>query len=132
MANSLNAIQAYSPRILKNKLVELNQLVNYIADRTGLNRGTIRNVLAELHDGISFYSTMGYPVKLEGLGILSPGIDRDGKLRINFRPDKELTTSINNTYDSFHGNIKNKDMIGKTVEDYIRRWNREHPDDPVE
>jgi len=32
----------------------------------------------------------------------------------------------------FRGEIGNRDMIGKTADELVARWNEEHPDDPVE
>jgi nucleoid DNA-binding protein len=130
MATIMNAIQAYSPRILLGKIVSRKELVHYIAGRTGFNKGTIFNLLMEYQEAICFFNKAGRPVKLEGLGIFSPGIDKDGILRVNHRPDKELTIELN-AKGAFEGDIKNKDMIGKSSDDFIVRWNEEHPNDKI-
>jgi hypothetical protein len=31
----------------------------------------------------------------------------------------------------FRGDIRNKEMIGKSSREFIARWNKEHPEDPV-
>jgi hypothetical protein len=31
----------------------------------------------------------------------------------------------------FKGKVFNRDMIGKSVEEMIQRWNQEHPDDKI-
>ena len=60
MANRLTAINAYRPKINLSKTVQLRELparpgVDYIADRTGLNKGEIQmadkiEVDMEMHD----------------------------------------------------------------------------------
>jgi hypothetical protein len=130
MAELLNAVQAYSPRIKSGLTVNMTELVRYIAGRTGFNRGTILNVLLELQDAIIFFNKAARPVKMEGLGIFSPGIDKNGSLRLNHRTDKEITAELN-AKGEFKGIIKNKDMIGKSIDDFIERWNTEHPQDKI-
>lgn len=130
MAKIMNAIQAYSPRLIMGKIVSRKELVHYIAGRTGFNKGTIYNLLMEYQEAICFFNKAGRPVKLEGLGIFSPGIDKNGVLRVNHRPDKELAIELNAT-GAFEGDIKNKDMIGKSSQDFIDRWNQEHPNDKI-
>lgn len=130
MADVIKAIQAYSPRVKLGMPVEIRELVSYIASRTGLNQGPILNVLMELRDALVFFNKAGRPVKLEGLGTFSPGMDKSGAFRVNHRPDKELINELNTPGD-FGGEIKNRDMVGKSASDYIARWNEEHPDDPI-
>ncbi len=79
MAELLNAVQAYSPRVKLGLPVNMNELVRYIAGRTGFNRGTILNVLLELQETIIFFNKAARSVKMEGLGIFSPGIDKNGQ-----------------------------------------------------
>ena len=65
MANRISAINAYCPRIAAGKTVQSQQLVNYIADRTGLNRGDVRHMLDEFQDALVFFANNGQGVKLE-------------------------------------------------------------------
>lgn len=132
MADKMKAIQAYSPRLQLSKPISQNFLVEYIGDRTGLNKGTILNVLCEFHDSLEFFGKNAQPVRLDGIGIFKPGINKDGEIHLNFKADKALTMKFNQPSDPYKGPIKNKDMIDKTAEDYIQRWNEEHPGDPVE
>jgi hypothetical protein len=86
------------------------------------------NVLYELHDCLVFHTQSGYSVRLEGLGTFAPTINRDGGFRLNYRPDKRLVVKLGL---DFRGDIRNKQMIGKSSEEFIVRWNEEHPEDPV-
>jgi len=132
MADKIKAIQAYSPRLILTKPISQKFLVEYIGARTGLNKGTILNVLCEFHDSLVFFGKGAQPVRLDGLGIFKPGINKEGEIHLNFKADKELTMKFNQKSDPYEGQIKNKDMLGKTTADFIQRWNDEHPDDPVE
>lgn len=130
MAHVMKAIQAYSPRVTIPRMVQINEIVDYIADRTGLNTGTILYVMMELRDSLLTYTGMGYSVKLPGLGSYAPTIDMEGTIGINHKPDKRLLQKLN-APDRFTGDIRNKDMIGKSIDDFIERWNQEHPKDKV-
>lgn len=130
MAHVMKAIQAYSPRVTIPRMVHIDEIVNYIADRTGLNTGTILYVMMELRDTLFNYTKVGYSVKMPGLGSFAPTIDKQGTLGINHKPDKWLLDRLNNA-GQFIGDIRNNDMIGKSIDDFIERWNEEHPGDKV-
>ena len=131
MAKAVQAVQAYSPRLKLSKPIKIGDVAKFIAGRASLNEGTIINVLMEFQNSIIHYCNMGNPLNLEGLGIFSPGINKDGEVRVNYRPDKTLLFRLKKE-EQYIGKVKNKDMIGKTREDYILRWNLEHPDDPID
>jgi hypothetical protein len=128
MADMIKVFQAYSPKIKTAGLVELRQVIKYIADRTGLNTGTLYQVLYELQDSLVFYTKSGYSVRLEGLGLFSPTVNREGGFGLNYRPDKTLLSKLEQ---EFIGEIRNKKMIGKAAAQFIAQWNEEHPDDLV-
>lgn len=131
MAKKLKALRQYSPRVKQATPVPMSEFVGLIAMRTNLNKGIIKHMLSELHDCLLIYLRIGRPVKLDELGHFSTGMDKDGVLRVNFRPDKELINELNHE-GMFDVGILNKNMLGKGLEDYIARWNEEHPDDPIE
>jgi nucleoid DNA-binding protein len=126
----VKAIYAYAPRVKIDKVIELDQMVTYIADRTGFNEGVVIGVLAELRDSVAFYAKGGNSVRLRGLGLFSPRISLNGEFSINYKPDKRLKNILNEP-DAFWGEVVNSDMIGKTSDQLIDRWNEEHPDEPV-
>ncbi|MEW6028509.1 MAG: hypothetical protein AB1554_03390 [Chloroflexota bacterium] len=130
MANRITAINAHRPRIELGNTVQKQELLRYIADRTGLNEGSVDIVLRELRDGIIFFNRAGRAVKIEGLGTYTPTIGIDGVLDMGYRADSALKNGLN-TPGAFTGNIFNRDNIGKTSEELVAMWNAAHPDDPV-
>jgi hypothetical protein len=130
MAKRMKAIQVYSPRVKLGKRVELREIVKYIADRTGLNKGEIDYVISELQAAVIHYIRQGRPVKVKGLGTYAPTVKVNGIFDVGFRVDNEIRNELNKP-DTFMGEIDNQDMMGKTTEDLVARWNKEHQDDPV-
>ncbi len=129
MTSRIKAIGAYRPRIKLGKTAQMEEFVEYISTRTGLNEGEVNNVLQESRDGIAFFNLMGRAVKLEGLGTFTPKISLSGIFDIAHRLARKLKKRLN--AGTYRGEIINRDMIGKTANDLVARWNREHPDDPV-
>ena len=72
MASKIVAINAYRPKIKLRSSVGLKELVEYVADRTGLNKGDIQMALSELSAAVQFYNKQGQGVKLPGLGTYLP------------------------------------------------------------
>jgi hypothetical protein len=126
----VKAIFAYTPRVKLGKMVEMEELVHFISGRSPLTEGTVANALAELRDAVVFFAMAGRPVRVKGLGIFAPRIDLNGVLGINQKPDKWLKHQLN-LEGEFTGEIVNRDMIGKTSDDLLARWNQEHPEDPI-
>lgn len=130
MASRIKAFQANMPRIAHARTIQREELVEYIAQRTGLNQGEILLVLYELRDAISYYLRVGYGVKLEGLGTWLPNIRLNGTFDVQYRLDRGLKRALNGVND-FYGKILNRKNIGKTPDELVAQWNAEHPDDPV-
>jgi hypothetical protein len=132
MAERIKAVKKYSPSIKKQMTVSMDQLVLYLAGRTGLNEGAVRLMLMELRDAMVYFGIMGSAVKLEGVGTFRPTIRIDGTVKMTYLPDKHIKNKLNDSFGGFSGEIENKDMVGKSVDDLVARWNAEHPDDPIE
>jgi nucleoid DNA-binding protein len=130
MASRIKAINEYRPRIVLGRRAEMNELVDLIAARTGLNEGDVRQVLLEMRDAIIFYHKQGRPVKLDGLGTYTPVIQLDGEFKVGHRADIEIKKQLN-VPGEFNGEIENRDNIGLTGDDLVAMWNDEYPDDPV-
>lgn len=131
MAKKIAAIRKYCPEIERQPTQQTAQVVEDIARRTGLNEGEIRFVVYELRDDILIAHRLGQAVKIEGLGTFTPTIRMDGSLDIIFRPDVEMLRQLNNST-QFRAKILNKSNIGKSADELVAQWNKEHPDDPVE
>lgn len=130
MASKIKAINEYRPRIVLGKRADMTDLVDFISRSTGLNEGTIRQVLIELRDAVVFFNLRGQPVKLDGLGTYTPSIDLDGKFSVAHRADTHLVNACN-TPGKFQGTIVNREHIGKRGDDLIALWNLDHAEDPV-
>lgn len=130
MALQIQAISAYAPRLELGTTVKEDQLITYIADRTGLNRGDIRQMLDEFQDAIVFFAQNGQGVKLAGLATFLPKINLAGRLSLGVRLSRRITNRMNQD-GAFHGNILNRDNIGKTTADLVALWNAENPSDPI-
>ena len=130
MANLITAVNAYRPKLILGNTVKMKELVEYIAGRTGLNKGDISMVLSELSETVIFFNKSGKGVKLDGLGTYLPSIDTQGDLSISHRVDNEIKNAINQK-GAYIGDIQNKENIGKSNEEYIKMWNKDHPADLV-
>jgi nucleoid DNA-binding protein len=130
MAKEVQAVRAYTPRVKQGQLVEMSMLAQAIAARTSFNTGAILNMLYEFKEVLTEYALSGFPVRLEGLGIFSPTVNKDGEFDLNYRTDVYLKSELNKRR-AFRGDMKNRDMIGKSMDDMIERWNQEHPDDLI-
>lgn len=131
MASKIKAVGAYRPRIKLGKTAPLQQLVGYIAGRTGLNEGEITIVLKELRDAVIFFAQQGRGAKIEGLGTYLPKIGLDGRFDMAHRLDGTIKNNLN-TPGSFSGEIENRANIGKTADELVAIWNEDHPDDLIE
>ena len=130
MANKLKAINAYRPKIVLDATVQKDELIRYVAGRTGLNEGSVDYVLRELRDAIVFFGCSGRGVKIEGLGTYLPNIQLDGSFDVDYRQAPDIKNGLN-APGVFTGKIANKENVGKTVDDLVAMWNKAHPDDPV-
>ena len=88
-------------------------------------------VLQEMSEMIVYFNGQGTPVKLPGLGIFTPSIDRHGTYKINLRTDSALKKGLN-APDAYKGKLANKANIGLDNAGYKELWDAEHPEDPLE
>ena len=131
MAKRITAVRKYRPEIKLERTRQTPQVVEDIAMRTRLNTGEILFVVYELRDAILMAHRHGQPVKVEGLGTFTPTIRMDGSLDILFRPEPSMLRQLNEST-KFYATILNKANIGKTTDDFVAKWNKEHPDNLVE
>lgn len=131
MAKLIKAIGALGPRIIRGRMASMKELVNLIAGRTGLNRGDIQQVVSELREAVIFFALAGRGTKIDGLASFAPNINLEGIISLSQKMDPEVKADLNKLK-AFEGEIKNRDMIGKTSADIIAAWNELHPEDPIE
>ena len=130
MAQKIKAINAFRPRIEQGTTVQKPELVRAVSRATGIVEGALDQSIKELRDQIILFCSAGRAVKVEGLGIFTPSIDLDGNITISFRADSAFANGLN-TPGIFSGRIANRENIGKTSDELIARWNKEHAEDPV-
>lgn len=131
MASKMKALSAYRPRIKMGRLTDVREVARLISGRTSLNESGVYEALLELKWVLDYCLKAGRSVRLTGIGLFSPTIKLDGKIKTSFRLEKGLSSELNKDAEGFEGKIINNDMIGKTVDDLVTRWNDEHPEDPV-
>jgi hypothetical protein len=130
MASRIKAINAYVPTLKLGRRAEMSDLVGFISRSTGLNEGTIRQVLLELRDAVVFYNAQGQPVQLEGLGTYTPTVDLSGAINVGHRADTFIKDNLN-APGRFKGEIEHRENIGKTSEELVTKWNTDHSEDLV-
>lgn len=130
MVEKMKVISAMRPRIELGKMAGTDDLVNYISSRTNLNRGAILHTLCEFHAAIIHFARMAIPVKLEGIGVFSPSIRKDGKIGLSIRRDRRLIKALG-TNDTYEKTILNPRSIGKSIDQLVEMWNARHPENPV-
>ena len=131
MATLIQAIQAYGPKLTLRPMAQLDEIADWMAMRTGVNKSEALMLLQELNEAILYHNRRGTPVKLPGIGIFSPSIKRNGDYRINVRVDSGLKKGINTT-NIYIGKMTHQEHIGFTNEEYKAMWDADHPDDPLE
>lgn len=131
MAKRITVIRKCRPEIEKKRTRRMPELVRSMSRGTGLTEGTIRQVVYELRDNILMAHHSGEAVKVEGLGTFTPTIRMNGELDILFRPDPAMLRDLNDRT-KFTATILNRANIGKSADELVAQWNKEHPEDPVE
>ena len=130
MALTIQAVNAYRPRIEQGNTVQKPELLRAAYRATGIVEGTLDQSIKELRDQIIEFNRSGRAVKVEGLGTFSPSIDLEGNLAICFRPSPAFANGLN-IPGIFTGTIVNRENIGKSTRELEIKWNEEHPDDQI-
>jgi len=132
MAKQIQAVQAFSPRIKRTGLAKFDHLVNFINNRTGTQKSTIRGVLYELEEALKSYLSNGHAVNIPSLGTFAPKINLKGDIGLRYWASRDIVNFLNTPEVYQNEIILNEDMIGKSTEDLIAKWNGAYPDDPVD
>ena len=130
MASLIQAIKALGPRIKLQRTMTMDTAVEWIVGRTGLSRGELLGVLAEMFDLIVDCAQQGQPIQFEMLGTFTPSMTRDGDIVLRFRPDPRLKHKLGN-HRYFKGTIVNRRSIGLDNAAIVQQWNELHPENPV-
>lgn len=130
MAKRIHAIAAYCPRIKKGQRADLEEICKIIASKNTMSQGEVMHALLEFRDVVTYLCQVGRAATIEGLGTYTPSVGLSGKFRVVHRVDKRIPGEMNKE-EGFSGIVQNKDMVGKTIDDLVLRWNEEHPEDLI-
>ena len=131
MARIMQAVRDYGPKVKLNPTAQLEQVADWMAMRTGLNKSEVMMVLQETNEAILYFNSQGTPVKLPGVGTFTPSVSREGTFKINLRADAGLKKRLN-APDAYTGTLLNKNRIGLDNAGYKELWDADHPDDPLD
>ncbi len=116
MAERIKAILTYVvPRIIKKKALGVDYVSEIISGRTSINPGSIDQALQELKNVLSYNLRQGTPINLPGIGTFSPSIKLDGKIKVNLKVDKGLTSDLNKVDKGFTGEILHVEELAKNL-----------------
>jgi hypothetical protein len=82
MAKIIEAVRDFGPKVKTNQTIQLNQIAAWIVIRTSVNKNEVTMVLQESNEAVLYFNGQGAPVKMDGIGIFKPGINRNGTMRI--------------------------------------------------
>jgi hypothetical protein len=132
MAKPIQAMREYGPRLELGPLAETENVVEWVMARNRfLSRGMVKVALIEIAEAVLHFNGEGIPVRLEGLGIFTPTIDRNGTIKHSYRADAKLKKR-SNAAGAYTGTVLNKNRIGLDDAGYKELWDADHPDDPLE
>ncbi len=130
MAHRIQVISISRPRVEQGNTVQKPELIRSMARATGLVEASLDYTLTELRDKIIEFCRTGRSIKVAGLGTWSPNIGLDGRFDLQYRADAALVNGLN-VPDTFTGTIRNRQNIGKTADELVAQWNKDHPEDVV-
>ncbi len=131
MAKRIVAIKHYRPRLKRTRRVEPDEFAEYVASLSSLTVGDVRHALADISHALLSLLRAGQSVRLEGLGLIMPGIDTQGAFVVRLKPDRKLRIDVTQSAE-FYGQVINRQHIGKNGDALVALWNEEHPEDLAE
>ena len=131
MASRIQAIRHYKPRLKRGRRIEPDEFAEFVASVSSLTEGDVRHALADISRALLVRLRSGQSVRLEGLGLIMPSIDTQGRFTVRLKPDRKLRLNVRNPHD-FSGEVINRQHLGKDGDKLVALWNAEHPEDLVE
>jgi len=130
MTKRIVAIRRYAPRLKQERRIEPDEFAEEVAVRSVLSEGAIRHALSDVSRTLLILLREGHSVRLEGLGLLTPGIDAQGRFTVRLKPDRKLRSNVKDDR-SIKATIVNREHIGKCGDQLVALWDAENPEDPV-
>ena len=131
MAKRIEAIRRYRPRLKRVQRVEPEEFAAYVAAHSRRTVGDVRHALYDLSEALQTLLREGKSVRLEGIGLLMPGIDTQGNFTVHLKPDRALQGNVQ-ADPALAAIVINHEHIGKSSDALVALWNCEHPENPVE
>jgi hypothetical protein len=131
MANLIQAVAQYRPRVAHTRTIELDELAGRLARGSLFSKSVARMVIEDLSDEIRYAMRTGAQVRLPGIGLFRPAIRLDGTMHTNVLIDSALRENLASVTD-FTGQIERRQNVGLDLAALKRLWDAEHPDDPLE
>lgn len=130
MATLIQAVSAYRPRVLTNRVVDLDELAERLGRGSLVTPSLARMFLSDLSDELMYFLRTGASVRLPGIGVFRPELRIDGEMHTVIRMDRKLRRNLAHVND-FAGSVEGRAAIGLDVAAIKARWDTEHPDDPL-
>ena len=131
MAHLITALANLGPKLVYGRTIELEELAEWTANRSGLTAEEVERVLKAVRSAMVHYCRGGAAVRLPGVGRIRPTIDRAGHVRVRIVPDPELDRALGNR-GAYRGEIQNRANIGLSDAELKLLWDAEHPEDPLD
>lgn len=131
MATLFQAVVAYGPRLEYNPTLELDQVAEWLAARSGVPPAQTEMVLKELRAAAIYFGRIGTPIRVPGVGRIRASLDRDGRFHVNIVPDPAVARALN-APGTYTGPIVNARAVGLDNAAYKALWDTDHPEDPLD
>ncbi len=129
MAQLIQAIATYGPRIDLAKAEDSDTYMKLITKRTTLSSGVVKNVQeCEVEELIGLL-LRGAPVHT-GIAVFTPTIDIEGNFSVSVRVDKRILAALN-LPGAFKGTVANSENIGMTSGELALKWNADFPENLI-
>ena len=130
MASIRDAIRAYRPELGLEDPVEVDEAMEFLAEKSGVEQEEIKKVLDAYSELAFWFLVRARPVPLPGVGHLRPVIDLDGTIHAAIDTAPELAERMS-APDEYRGTINRHENIGVSLERLAQMWNSANPDDKI-
>lgn len=130
MATLIAAVQAVRPRLVTKRTIGLDDLATRLSRGSLVTRSIARMVLEDLSDEIQLALVQGDAVALPDIARFRLSLGLDGSVRPKAYVSSELRRSMT-TLDDVNAEVILRENVGMSIAEVVRRWDEEHPDDPV-
>ena len=131
MASLITALMNLGPKLVYGRTIELEELAEWTANRSGLTAEEVERVLKAVRSALVHYCRGGAAVRLPGVGRVRPTMDREGNVRVRIVPDPQLDRALASP-GAYRGEILNRANMGLSDAELKLLWDAEHPDDPLD